>query len=314
MRRVSWRPAAATLALLASLGGCVGLPPLDPGRVAALPPQVLLAAVPFHPDTGEACGPAALATALGAAGFDATPEALAPQLRMPARPGSLPADLAGAARRSGAVALRVEPGLEALLEALAEGTPVVVLQNLSLPWMPLWHYAVAVGYDRRRGVLWLRSGPLREEVIPLGTFDRTWARSGRWGLRVLAPDRPPRSAGETAWAGAAAALESAGQPAAARRAYTAGLERWPRSLPMALGAGNAAWGAGDAAGAEQALRRALALHPDAVPVLNNLAHVLAARGALAEAETLALEAAARPGPHQAAALDTLTRIRGQRAP
>jgi hypothetical protein len=33
------------------------------------------------------------------------------------------------------------------LREVAAGNPVLVLQNLSFAWAPVWHYAVVMGYD-----------------------------------------------------------------------------------------------------------------------------------------------------------------------
>lgn len=44
-----------------------------------------------------------------------------------------------AARRHGAVAYVLPDRLDALLEEITAGHPVVVLQNLGLQWIPSWH-------------------------------------------------------------------------------------------------------------------------------------------------------------------------------
>ena len=56
------------------------------------------------------------------------------------------------------VALRTAPRLADLLQEVAAGHPVIVLQNLGLEWIPVWHYSVVIGYDLSRGQLVLRSG------------------------------------------------------------------------------------------------------------------------------------------------------------
>ena len=74
---------------------------------------------------------------------------------------------------------------------LAAGNPVLVLQNLGLPIAPKWHYAVAIGYDVERRDIILRSGTTERLVMPLSTFEHTWARSGYWGMVTLSPGRLP---------------------------------------------------------------------------------------------------------------------------
>lgn len=294
--------------------GCATAPPLDARRTAALPDRTELAATPFFPQTDRHCGPAALAGALAARGIPATPEGLSPTVYLPAREGSLPLDMLGGARRAGALALRIEPSLEALLELLAAGYPVVVLQNLSLSWYPMWHYALVIGYDRSGQKITLRSGRDARQVLPLGTFDRTWARSGRWAMIATRPGDIPPGAAAGAYTEAALALERTGQIAAARAAYTAGADHWPDELPLRIGLANVAMAAGDRAAAEQALREAVRRHPRSDAALNNLAHLLADTGRPDEAEALATAATGLRGPHEATARRTLEEIRATRTP
>jgi hypothetical protein len=299
------------LCALLALAGCAS-PRL--ARESDLPRRVELTDTPFFPQTADHCGPAALATVLSGAGMAATPEALAPRVYLPARKGSLPLDMLGGARRGGAVAATISPDLDTLLATVRDGHPVVVLQNLGLSWYPMWHYAVAVGHDLDRREIVLRSGTTRREVLPLRTFDLTWARSGRWAMVALRPGTsPPAGVPRDAYAEATLALERLGRSREASDAYAAGLVRWPDDLQFAIGAGNAAYALGDLAAAEAALRIAVARHPAAEAALNNLAHVLMERGALDEAETTAQRAVALGGPQKATAGATLDEIRSRRS-
>lgn len=304
--RAVW--AAALLAAIV-LTGCAGTPAnLDPA-LSTLPRRVELREVPHHAQLDYHCGPAALASALNAAGITATPEHLAALVYTGTRKGSLPLDMLGGARRSGALAVRIPPSRAALLAEVAAGRPVIVLQNLSLPIYPVWHYAVVVGYDLDRRELVLRSGREPRQVLALRTFEHTWARGERWAMIALSPGALPLDSDPQPYLEAALALERLGQASAARHAYEGGLTRWPASLPLLMGAGNTAHALGDATAAERHYRLALRAHPDAAPALNNLAHLLAERDALAEALDLAERAAAVAGPHRAAAQATLSQIR-----
>ena len=77
---------------------------------------------------------------------------------MPQLKGSLQAEMIAATRPYDRIAYRVAPNLGALLATLAEGHPVLVLQNLGVDSVPFWHYAVAIGYDAARNEVLLRSG------------------------------------------------------------------------------------------------------------------------------------------------------------
>lgn len=300
----------AGAALLWWLGGCAT--PQTDALLSAAPPgpdRAELAAVPYFAQEAYQCGPAALAMAFGAAGATATPEQLAPQVYLPGRQGSLQVELQAATRRHGLLAYTLAPRLDALLQEVAAGNPVIVLQNLGLGWYPVWHYAVVVGYDLPQRELILRSGPERRQRLPLRTFERTWQRGDRWALLALPPTRLPATAERERYLAAALALEQTGPAAAAAGAYRTALTRWPTDLTALFGAGNAAFAAGDLEGAEQAFRRATVAHPDTAPAFNNLAHVLAQRGRLTEALAAATRAVALGGDRSATYAETLADIR-----
>jgi tetratricopeptide (TPR) repeat protein len=284
-------------AVLMGLAGCAPpqLAALRDGSSAVLPARVELDRVPFFPQEEYQCGPAALATALVHAGIATTPDALAPQVFLPGREGSLQAEMLAAARRHGRVAYRLAPRLEDVLLEVSDGAPVIVLQNLALGFAPLWHYAVVVGYDLPREEIILRSGTTRRAVMTLATFERTWARGGHWAMLAPGPERLPATASEDPYVVAVAALERVA-PAAARRAYTTALARWPGSLSARIGQGNAAYALRDLPGAEAAYREATRLHPQAADAWNNLAQTLLELRQLDEALAAAERAVSIGGP------------------
>jgi len=262
---------------------------------ADLPRRQELSATPFFPQERYQCGPAALATALQAAGLEATPEALVSQVYVPARKGSLQTEMLAAGRRNGALAATIPPRLDALLREVAAGTPVVVLQNLSLPIYPMWHYAVVIGYDLDAGEILLRSGTIRRLRTPLSTFEHTWARSGYWAMVALPPGQLPTTASEDSVVPAVVALEKTLEPEQLQQTYDAALQRWPDNLVLQLGLGNSAYAAGNLQLAASAFRRAVAAHPDSAPALNNLATVLAELGDYPAARAAAERAVALGG-------------------
>ncbi|BAU50171.1 hypothetical protein SVA_3635 [Sulfurifustis variabilis] len=274
-----------------------------------LSPRVELDRVPFFPQDAYQCGPAALATVLAAAGVETTAEALVPQVYLPDRRGSLQIELVAAVRRHDRVPYVLAPRLESLLAEVAAGNPVLVLQNLALPWYPKWHYAVVVGYDVDRAEIVLRSGLERRHVVPLGVFERTWRRGNHWAMVALVPDRLPRTAEETSYLQSVAALERLGRNREAERAYRAALARWPLSLAARMGLGNSLYAAGDLEGAERAYREVTEAHPNAGAAFNNLAQTLADQGRFAAAEAAANRAVALGGPLAETFRATLSEIR-----
>jgi len=305
MAILSQRLVAASAGLLL-LAGCAGLAPqtgaLLEGLPAGLPPQVELKAVPFFPQEEYQCGPAALATLLVSSGVSTTPEALVPQVYLPARKGSLQVEMLAAARRHGLVAYQLAPSAVDLMRELAAGTPVVVLQNLGVS--EGWHYAVVVGYDYPLGKLILRSGTTEREEMAFAVHEFVWKRSGYWAMVAVPPDRIPVSADEARWLGALVAFERLNAPRKNRVAYAAFLERWPGNVNAAIGLANALHALGELPQAERVLRGALARSPDSAIVLNNLAQTLSDQGKDAEALPLAERAVAAGGPHAAAVRET----------
>ena len=308
--RFSWLPALALALALALLSGCAATQTkaLLSAPHASLPRQFELKSTPFIAQERYQCGPAALAMSLQAAGFAIDADALVPQVYLPRRQGSLQVEMLAAARRNGAFSTTIPPRIDALVAELAGGSPVLVLQNLSLSIAPMWHYAVAIGYDLDRGDIILRSGTTERMVMPMTTFEHTWARSGYWAMVTLAPGRLPTTAKEAAVLDALVAVEKNSPPAAALQTYALALRRWPDNLALALGFGNTTYAAGDRAAAADAFRRASELHPDSGAAFNNLAVALMELGRLQEARAAAEKALALGGPWDQAARDTLASI------
>lgn len=310
MRRYA-TPAAAGVFISAAvlLAGCAApqVSALVERRPEGLAAAAEIASVPFFAQEDYQCGPASLAMVLQHAGRDATPAALLPEVYLPGRKGSLQAEMLAGARRHGLVAYELAPRLEALLREIAAGTPVLVLQNLALEWVPQWHYAVAVGYDLEARSLVLRSGVTRRLEMSLDTFEWTWARSGHWAMLALPPERVPATAGEKPYVVAVAALERVA-PGAAGRGYEAALARWPDSLAAEVGLGNARYALRDLDGAAAAYRRATLRHPDSADAWNNLAQALIELGSRDEALAAARRAVALGGARQRTYRQTLEDI------
>lgn len=307
----------AALAALCCLGGCISLPQSEALRAsppAGLPPRVELTQVPFHLQDDFLCGPASLAMVFNAAGVSsATVGSVTPMVYLPGRQGSLQAEMLGATRRTGLVAYTLAPQLEDVLREVAAGTPVVVLLNLALKIVPVWHYAVIVGYDLEKREVIVRSAKRARDEWSFWFLEYFWQESDYWSMLALAPGRVPATAREQEFAAAVAALEQADRPSEARESYRALLERWPTNLIGLIGLGNVEYALKDMAAAERAFRRASEAQPQSAVAFNNLAHVLATLGRLADAEAAARAAVALEGPTFPEARKTLDAILALRA-
>ncbi|MCG5510572.1 PA2778 family cysteine peptidase [Ectothiorhodospira sp. A-7Y] len=278
-RAGAWLLPAALISLL--LAGCAAplqAPALLRESPGDLPRQVELTDTPFHPQDLYQCGPAALATVLNVQGIEVTPQTLVSEVYVPARQGSLQTEMLAATRSRELVAWSLPPRMDALLEEVAAGHPVVVFQNLGLNWAPYWHYAVVIGYDLDEATVILRSGTLERHVNTMRRFERTWRRAGYWAFLAQPPERLPATATPLSWLRAANDLERTGRLETAAEAYRTATRAWPAHPVGWIGLGNALYAQGDLDGAEQALRALVTHDPASHAGWNNLAHVLHARG------------------------------------
>jgi len=305
----------AGVALAALLAGCAASPTLRDGLPAAAPRAIALDGTPFFPQEDFQCGPAALATLLVASGVDVTPEALAPEVFIPGRKGSLSLELIGAARRHGRLPYVLATTADEMVAELESGRPVLVLQNLGAGPLPAWHYAVLIGYDAERNVALLRSGSEQRLEMKWQRFAGTWHRGGRFALTTLPPGEIPAHATPARYLEAVAGLEAAGQRQAASAAYDAAIARWPEEPLAWLGRANVALAAGDREVAADAYLRAIELEPGNAAARNNLAELLLGAGCLEESRRQVERAAvlAAGTTLEAAVAESRARIRATRA-
>lgn len=307
------RPRAATLALAAALfaGGCAAPQTAAlraPAVVQALPRQASVAGVPFFAQNDYQCGPAALAMALGAIGRSRTPDSLADEVYLPLRQGTLQAEMLALPRREGLLAVRMPVGLAALLRTIADGHAVVVFQNLGLAMMPVWHYAVMIGYDLDAEQVLLHSGTREAMPISMHTFERTWARGGSWAMVVTTPTRIPATAPQSEALRAAVSLERSDR-AAALAAYRALRARDPQDRLTLFALANGELADGRPRDAVNTYRELLRLHPGFGAGWNNLAEALARIGDPVGAREAAQRAVSIGGPGSDAYRETAAGLR-----
>jgi tetratricopeptide (TPR) repeat protein len=261
-------------AALGLVAGCATHGPLiEPGARS-----VELTTTPFFPQDRFQCGPAALATALGASGIQVSPDALVEQVYLPSRRGSLTIEMQAAPRRFGRISYALQPELAAIIAQLDAGRPVLVLHNYGLPFWPRWHYAVVIGYDASQQSLVLRSGKKERQRFSAANFMRAWDNADRWALVLLRPGELPAEAAKDTYLEAATAFERVASPADARLAFDAAISRWPDDPVAWVGRGTARYRAGELREAATDYGRALELNPALAAARNNLAMALLDQG------------------------------------
>ena len=308
-----WFARFAAACFLACMAGCAQFVPqtidLRADWPEHVPRRIELAGVPFFPQTQFDCGPASLATIMNAAGASTTVEQLEQEVYLPSRKGSLQVEMLVAPRRHGLVGWQLPRRYSALLEEVASGRPVLVLQNLGLWPFDYWHYAVVTGFDYERGELYLRSGASERLALPFTIFEVTWKRSGYWSMVASRPGSIPASATEADYRPALLAFGRAAAPAESQAAWSAYLARWPGDTVAGIALGNLHYQAHDLQAAEAVLRQSHQGHPDSVEVLNNLSQVLSELGRNEEALQLIEHAMTLKGPFQAEVAATREGIR-----
>ncbi len=307
---------AACCAIIASgLAGCVSRGALvAPSLPSEAPRSVELADTPFFPQRKLQCGPASLATALGASHVPVTPDELEPLVYLPQRKGSLQVEMQAAPRKFSRLSYPLGMNLSDVLAELEAGRPVLVLHNYGLPILPRWHYAVVIGYDAEHDSVLLRSGITKRQVLSAGNFMRAWDNGGRWSMVILSPGELPASPDRARYLEAAAAFEHVAQPGESKRVFDAAVRRWPDEPIALIGRGTANYRTHDLRGAADDYAAALKIDPAQNGARNNLAMTLLELGCPKEAgvEIAKIDATKVEGPLGEAVRDTKAQIDAQR--
>lgn len=261
----AWLVRLGLVLVAAVLTGCAVLP-----YQPQAPAQGLLD-VRFWPQQAYQCGPAALAMALDASDVQVTPETLVDAVYLPARRGSLQAEMLAAPRRYERIAYRIPPRYEALEHMLEAELPVVVLLNLGVAWWPVWHYAVVIGATQQS--VWLHSGQRAQVAMRRSAFERHWQAAQNWAMVVASPEQIPPRLEPVQLVHTLAQLE-AQFPKLAQRAYAAALGRWPANQVLRFGLANSYRAQHQWLVALPILRELYQQNPTSAPIVNNLALTL----------------------------------------
>lgn len=287
IRKRFLRAVACVTALFLSLffSGCVS------ADLSVLPPSepVVRLSVPFTPQEEFQCGPAVMDMVLRHYGVQVPFETLIKEVYTPSLSGSLQASLLSAGRRHGMLAYPLS-GVQAVVDEVRSGRPVILLQNLGLSWYPKWHYSVMVGYDRGSGEAMLHTGVYENRPVGFGTLQKTFERGGSWGLLLLPAGQLPVSYSVTELVSTLSAMERGGKQSLTPRWYEAALKQHPQDATLLTAYANNRYATKDFSRAEELYRLALESDGAFVPALNNVASLLMEKGELDSAQYYAEKA------------------------
>jgi len=273
-----WQPAGIVISVLALASGCASNVGNMLAELEHQGESVELIDVPFHPQFTDQCGPAALATILNSADISVVPEELTSRVYIPDREGSLQLELLAATRHYGRIPYVIDPDLNAIVSELESGRPVLIMQNLGARLMPIWHYAVVVGYLPSEQQFVLRSADKQRLLMSSRKLLRTWQRADNWAIVALQPGDLPANAIAERYLRTVAAIEAMGDSENAVTAYRIATDQWPENNLAWLGLGNALYANGDLQSARSAYRKVLEIEPEHTIALNNLSQVYAEMG------------------------------------
>jgi len=296
------------------LTGCAGTPQTDALYeldYANRFPATELTQTVFFPQQQYQCGPAALATVLDDSGISIKPEQLVPLVYIPQKKGSLQIELIAATRRFGRIPYLIQPKLQDLLDEVKAGKPVLVFQNLGLDWYPQWHYAVVVGFDLINDEIILRSGEEKQHRVGVALFERTWARAGYWGLRVLKAGEFPFHVDALRYLTALVGLERLAKWSELIVSYTAAAVKWPDNQNFKMGLANSYYSNEQKDLAGKQYSKIIEQWPEYAPAYNNLAQVYLDTNKLEKALNNAKKAVSLAGLHRAIYQKTLQEIRNK---
>ena len=138
--------------------------------------------VPFFRQTGQDCGPAALAGVLAFYGRPADLEAITASIYLPKLRGTLPMDLERYAKGAGLTTTSPDGDADALRSAVRSGLPIICLLDLGFGLYRQPHYVTVTGFDDGNGLFIMQDGATPDATMSYAAFERNWARAGHWML------------------------------------------------------------------------------------------------------------------------------------
>lgn len=248
-----------------------------------------------YPQEDYFCGPSSMATLLTHEHIefvyaDVIGNTFTPQLK-----GSLQLEMKATARHYGLIPYEINPNIAAVLTEVSNNRPVLVLFNLGLDSLPVWHYSVVTGFNKASKEIFLTGAKNTQTWMTFDEFERFFNRGGSWAIIALKPPLLPVASSEKEMIKAIADMAEVGSKDQAKQTATNYVKQHPLSFLGSMMLANINYDMQDYLNASAEYKRALVLKPNDPIVLNNLAQSLLKENKLSEAKRYALEAVKEGG-------------------
>lgn len=247
-------------------------------------------ALKLYPQEQYLCGPSSIATMLSNANVNFVYDDVVGQTFTPELKGSLQLQMKATLRSYGLIPYELDKNLKSVLSEISNDTPVLVLFNLGLKIIPVWHYSVATGFDKDKRKIFLSAPKGNETWMSFEEFERFFQRGGSWAVVALKPPSLPVSADENEVIKAILDMYDIGMKKQAMLAAISYSDKNPLSYLGVVAVANIYFVEGDFQNASALYERALELKPKDPVVLNNLAQLYLKQNRLQEAKKYATEA------------------------
>ncbi|GAA0854328.1 PA2778 family cysteine peptidase [Aliiglaciecola litoralis] len=229
---------ACIIAGLLLLSGCQSTPQAD-ALAKHKPTDIaftkVIENVPFYAQQQYYCGPTTLSEVFNFYGENTSAEAIAPTMFIPKKQGTLQLEMISATRQFGFLPYSEKGSLERILYLVNQDIPVIVFQNLSIPLLPQWHYAVVIGYDLGSDEVILHTGVTQRHRMSFELFERTWSRGNYWLLAPLPTGKTNALLDPFKYISAAFDMLKVNKQHEAIKNLKAATEQWPKQwLPYLL--------------------------------------------------------------------------------
>lgn len=171
------------LIMLFFVSGCTVL---EFGQMGAVPDSDgrYIVGVPFFKQSGNDCGPAALASVLSYYGVAVSLPEITAAIYIPKLRGTLPFDMELYAKSRGLPVRSMKGDLTTIRSWIEQGAPVICLIDMGFWVYRRPHYVTVIGYDDSKGVLIMHNGAAPDRTASINSFEQAWQRAGNWMLVI----------------------------------------------------------------------------------------------------------------------------------